>query len=141
MRQSTKQLEGWRVLLVDNDENTIDILESLLHFFGASTSSTINGEEGLQTAIQDQPDFIITDISMPVMDGWQMVEALKANAATKSIPVIALTAHAMSGDREKAFTVGCEGYILKPLQPSKLLDELLAILVQVPHLSSRFGKV
>ncbi len=141
MRNSANKLDGWRVLLVDNDVYSLDILESLMHFFGAVTFSKINGEDGLQSAKQDKPDFIITDISMPILDGWDMIKSLKTDAATRDIPIIALTAHAMAGDQEKAVELGCSGYILKPLQPAKFLDQLLGILSQSPQFSARFGQV
>lgn len=141
MRNSANKLDGWRVLLVDNDVYSLDILESLMHFYGAVTFSKMNGEAGLQSVKQDKPDFIITDISMPILDGWDMIKSLKADAATRDIPIIALTAHAMAGDQEKAFELGCDGYILKPLQPAKFLDQLLGILSQSPQFSARFGQV
>ncbi|MEQ8677035.1 MAG: response regulator [Aggregatilineales bacterium] len=140
MQKTEKQLAGWRVLLVDNDANSLDILETLMHFYGAVIFSKINGEEGLQSARHDKPDFIITDISMPVMDGWEMIKALKDDAETQTIPIIVLSAHAMAGNQEMAKNLGAEAYVLKPFHPSTFLGELLAVLSRLPQFASRFDK-
>ncbi len=96
---------------------------------GYTVSIAVDGESGVAMARAEIPDLILLDMSLPVLDGWETVRYLKAGEATKNIPVIALTAHAMSGDREKAIEAGCDDYDTKPVELSRLLgkiDELFA---------------
>jgi CheY-like chemotaxis protein len=102
---------------------------------GATVYTASNGEEGLEQVRQVPPHFIISDLSMPVMDGWIFIQMLNDNRATAQIPVIALTAHGMAGDRERAMQAGFVNYITKPLDPSKFLEQLLLILEAIPELA------
>jgi CheY-like chemotaxis protein len=89
----------------------------------------VDGQQGVDMAVSANPDLILMDMSLPVIDGWEATRRVKANAATRQIPVIALTAHAMAGDREKAIEVGCEDYDTKPIELSRLLGKIAALLV------------
>jgi CheY-like chemotaxis protein len=84
----------------------------------------VNGAEGVELAAAEKPDLILMDLSLPVMDGWEATRRLKGDEALKSIPIIALTAHAMQGDEEKARAAGCDNYLTKPIDEDKLFDML-----------------
>ena len=87
-----------------------------------------DGQQGVNMALSERPDLILMDLSLPVLDGWEASRRLKANDATRRIPVIALTAHAMAGDREKAIEVGCDDYDTKPVEISRLVGKITALL-------------
>jgi CheY-like chemotaxis protein len=130
-------LKGWIVLVVDDDPDSLNIVEALTTYYGANTHIAINGHQGLELARQLRPTIIITDLSMPVMDGWKMIEKLKNDRTTAEIPIIALTAHAMIGDRERAIAAGCHNYLSKPLMPDTFINDLLALLVEIPQLAGK----
>jgi CheY-like chemotaxis protein len=88
----------------------------------------VDGQQGADMALSERPDLILMDMSLPVIDGWEATRRIKANDATRRIPVIALTSHAMAGDREKAMEVGCEDYDTKPVEISRLLGKIAALL-------------
>lgn len=92
----------------------------------------LNGLDGVTLAREEQPDLIIMDMSLPLLDGWEATRMLKASAVTEAIPVIALTAHAMSGDRERALEAGCDDYDTKPIEMPRLLAKIQAMLQDVP---------
>lgn len=129
------QLNGWVVLIVDDEEDSLDVARRLLKKTGAVVITAENGEEALAKVREQRPKFIISDLSMPVMDGWLLMQALNENRATANIPVIALTAHSMGGDRERAMQAGFVNYITKPLDPQKFLEQLLVILAAIPELN------
>lgn len=126
-------LYGWNVLVVDDDPGSLEVARLLLTFYGAVVTTAVDGEEGLAKAGEVQPRFIVTDLSMPVMDGWEMIKRLKADRVLGEIPIIALTAHAMVGDREKAIAAGCHNYMSKPLTPSTFIQELVKLLIVIPE--------
>lgn len=128
-------LKGWTVLVVDDELDSLMIAEGLLSRAGAEVLVAQNGAEGLALAKRHRPRFIVSDLSMPEMDGWQMHKALKADLATAEIPVIALTAHAMSGDREKAISVGFHNYLTKPLMPYTFVKDVIHLIMDVPELA------
>jgi CheY-like chemotaxis protein len=134
-------LAGWDVVVVDDDPNSLDIAQMLLKHHGARVHTATNGQEGLDILAQVQPRFVLTDISMPVLDGWGMIAALKANARTASIPIIALTAHAMVSDRQRAMAAGCHNYMSKPLTPLTFIGELLSLLVDIPELGLTVSQI
>jgi CheY-like chemotaxis protein len=125
----------WHVLVVEDDPSSMQVASMLLSFYGANVHTAANGEEGCKKAEEVQPKFILSDLSMPVMDGWAMIEKLQTNRALADIPVIALTAHAMVGDREKAIAAGFFNYLTKPLTPATFIVDLLSVLTAVPELN------
>lgn len=134
----TKQvLQECSVLVIDDDPKSLQIMRELIGFYGANIHTAENGLQGLEKARTTSLDFIITDISMPIMDGWEMITTLKMDRTTAEIPIIALTAHAMVGDREKAIAAGCHNYLTKPLRPQTFLDQLLNLLMDIPKLSDK----
>lgn len=114
----------WQILIVDDEPDNLEVVAESLQFFGASVKIANNGEEGLKTLEEYLPSFILLDLSMPVMDGWEMRSRVKANPKTKDIPVIALSAHAMAGDKERAMNAGFDGYMTKPINIPTLLTDL-----------------
>jgi two-component system, cell cycle response regulator DivK len=117
-----------RILLVEDNEMNRDMLSRRLIRSGYEVSLAMDGQQGADMALSEQPDLILMDMSLPVIDGWEATRRIKANHATRRIPVIALTAHAMAGDREKAIEVGCEDYDTKPVEMSRLLGKIVALL-------------
>lgn len=113
-----------KILLVEDNELNRDMLTRRLKRKGFTVLCAENGQEGIEVSQSENPDIILMDLSLPVVDGWTAAERLKANATTKSIPIIALTAHAMKGDREKALKAGCDDYDTKPIDFERLLDKI-----------------
>jgi CheY-like chemotaxis protein len=112
-----------KILIVEDNELNLDLLTQLLED-DYELVTTVNGAAGVEMAQQERPDLILMDMSLPVMDGWEATRRLKADGNVKHIPVIALTAHAMSTDEEKALAAGCDGYLAKPLDEDLLFDKL-----------------
>ena len=121
-------LAGWTILVVEDDFDAKEIIEVLLTLYGGTVITAANGQEGLEMAAEFRPVFIISDLSMPVMNGWEMIRQLKRNVVTKDIPVIALTAAEQVGDREKALSKGFHNYLTKPLAASTFLRDVLKLL-------------
>ena len=117
-----------RILLVEDNEMNHDMLSRRLVRNGYEVFIAVDGQQGADMAVSQRPDLILMDMSLPVIDGWEATRRIKANDATRAIPVIALTAHAMAGDREKAMEVGCEDYDTKPVEISRLLGKIAAFL-------------
>lgn len=116
-----------RVLLVEDHEEIWDFLSRRLSRRGHEVTVATDGQAGVERARVDQPEIILLDMNLPVLDGWSAARLLKAEPATAGIPVIALTAHAMSGDREKALAAGCDDYHPKPIDFSRLLAQIEAL--------------
>jgi two-component system, cell cycle response regulator DivK len=133
-----KVLSGWVVLVVDDEEDSLEVARLLLQKAGAKVLTASDGQAALDCLHESKPHFILSDMSMPEVSGWQLIDQLNRNRATSNIPVIALTAHAMAGDRERAIAAGFMNYITKPLDPDKFLQQLLALLVEIPELHSMF---
>lgn len=117
-----------RILLVEDNEMNRDMLSRRLKRNGYEVVIAIDGQQGVDMAASEAPDLILMDMSLPVIDGWEATRRVKANEATRGIPVIALTAHAMAGDREKAMEAGCEDYDTKPVEITRLLDKITSLL-------------
>ena len=117
-----------RILLVEDNDMNRDMLSRRLIRSGYEVSLAVDGQQGADMALSEQPDLILMDMSLPVIDGWEATRRIRANDATRRIPVIALTAHAMAGDREKAMEVGCEDYDTKPVEMSRLLGKIAVLL-------------
>jgi two-component system, cell cycle response regulator DivK len=117
-----------KILLVEDNEMNRDMLARRLQRRGYGVLIAPDGAEGVAQAQAEVPDLILMDMSLPVLDGWEATRRLKAAPETRSIPVIALTAHAMSGDREKAIEAGCDDYDTKPVEFNRLLSKIEALL-------------
>ena len=117
-----------KILLVEDNEMNRDMLSRRLVRNGFEVSIAIDGQQGVDMATSQLPDLILMDMSLPVIDGWEATRRIKANEATRRIPVIALTAHAMAGDREQAMEVGCDDYDTKPVEITRLLGKIAALL-------------
>jgi CheY-like chemotaxis protein len=117
-----------KILLVEDQEMNRDMLARRLTKRGFEVSIAVDGAEGVEKARSESPDLILMDMSLPVMDGWEATRTLKADEATQAIPVIALTAHAMSTDREKALEAGCDAYETKPVELPRLLEAMEKLL-------------
>ena len=112
------------ILLVEDHEDNRIVYSTILEHFGYRVLLAGDGAEGVRMARESSPDLVLMDVSIPVMDGWQATATLKADPATARIPVIALTAHALPADRERAQEVGCDGYLAKPVEPRRVLEEV-----------------
>ncbi|QXP84604.1 response regulator [Methylococcus sp. Mc7] len=117
-----------KILLVEDNEMNRDMLSRRLLRRGYELVIAVDGAEGVAVAQAELPDVVLMDMSLPVMDGWEATRKLKAEEATRGIPVIALTAHAMSGDRDKAIEAGCDDYDTKPVEFDRLLAKIEALL-------------
>jgi CheY-like chemotaxis protein len=117
-----------KILLVEDNETNRDMLSRRLARRGYEVIIAVDGVEGLALARAEAPHLILMDMSLPVLDGWEATRQLKAGASTRAIPVIALTAHAMAGDREKALEAGCDEYETKPVEFQRLLSKIETIL-------------
>ena len=111
-----------KILIVEDNELNLDILARRLQRRDFEIVSAMDGLEGIEKALAEKPDLILMDMSLPKMSGWEVTSRLKEMKETESIPVIALTAHAMQGDREKALEAGCDGYETKPVDLNSLLE-------------------
>ena len=120
-----------KVLLVEDNEMNRDMLSRRLKRKGYEVLIAVDGAEGVSMGISEKPDLILMDMSLPIMDGWTATGELKANPDTKSIPIIALTAHAMSGDKEKAMAAGCDDYDTKPIELDRLLSKIALFLKSI----------
>jgi CheY-like chemotaxis protein len=112
------------VLLVEDNEDNLVVYRTILEHVGYEVIEARDGEEGVDRARSDRPAVILMDISIPKMDGWEATRRLKNDDATAEIPIIALTAHALEEDREKAMSAGCDGYLAKPVEPRRVVDEV-----------------
>jgi two-component system cell cycle response regulator DivK len=117
-----------RILLVEDNDMNRDMLSRRLVRNGYEVFLAMDGQQGIDMALSERPDLILMDMSLPVIDGWEATRRIKSNDATRQIPVIALTAHAMAGDREKAMEAGCDDYDTKPVEISRLVRKIAALL-------------
>jgi len=125
-------LQGLQILVVDDEPDNLEVVVVLLQMFDADVLIASNGQEALEMARDFQPKFIISDLSMPVMSGWEMIHILKNDPKTKDIPVIALTAHAMTGDKQRVLAAGFHNYLSKPLQPATFIRDFLQLVMNTP---------
>ena len=117
-----------KLLLVEDNEMNRDMLSRRLIKKGFEVVMAVDGKQGLDMATSESPELILLDMSLPVMDGWEVAGHLKSDDNLKNIPVIALTAHAMAGDREKALEAGCDEYDTKPVEFKRLLEKINSML-------------
>jgi two-component system cell cycle response regulator DivK len=113
-----------KILYVEDNEDNVFMLKNRLTRAGHTVVIAIDGAQGVAMALSERPDMILMDLSLPVLDGWQATRQIKAIPETKHIPVIALTANAMAGDREKALAAGCDDYDTKPVELPRLLGKI-----------------
>lgn len=116
-----------KVLYVEDNDDNVYVLKGRLSQKGYTVLVACDGAAGVSTAATDQPDVILMDLSLPVLDGWEATRRIKADEKTRHIPVIALTAHAMVGDKEKALAAGCDDYDTKPVDIDRLIGKIKAL--------------
>lgn len=121
-----------RILLVEDNELNRDMLSRRLLRAGHEVSMAVDGLQAVEQARAERPDVILMDLSLPLLDGWDATRRIKANADTQAIPVIALSAHAMNGDRESALQAGCDDFDTKPVDLPRLLEKIASALGTVP---------
>ena len=121
-----------KILLVEDNEMNRDMLSRRLEKRGYTLAMAVDGGAGVAMAKSEMPDLILMDMSLPVLDGWDATRQVKADAATKHIPVIALTAHAMESDRQKALAAGCDDFDTKPVELNRLLLKIEELLKKFP---------
>jgi two-component system cell cycle response regulator DivK len=119
-----------RILYVEDNDDNVYVVKKRLTRAGFTILVAKDGEQGVAVATAERPDLILMDLSLPVIDGWEATRRLKAASETRHIPVIALTAHAMTGDREKAVEAGCDDFDTKPVDLGRLLGKIYALLPQ-----------
>ncbi len=121
-----------KILLVEDNEMNRDMLSRRLERKGYEVILAVDGAQGTALAVSAVPDLILMDLDLPVIDGWEATRRIKADATTRAIPVIALTAHTMAGDRQKALEAGCDDYDTKPVDLDRLLGKIAALLAKRP---------
>jgi CheY-like chemotaxis protein len=121
-----------RILLVEDNEMNRDMLSRRLQRRGYEVLVAVDGRQGVEMARAERPSLILMDMSLPELDGWDATRQIKADPATQAIPVIALTAHAMSGDRDRALEAGCDDFDTKPVELESLLGKIEALLARPP---------
>ena len=117
-----------KVLLVEDNEMNRDMLSRRLIRRGFQVVFAIDGKQGIELARRELPDIVLMDMSLPIIDGWEATRRLKADDTTRNVPIIGLTAHAMSGDREKAIEAGCDDYDTKPVELDRLIGKIARLL-------------
>ena len=121
-----------KVLVVEDNEANRDMLSRRLQRRGFEVVIAVDGAEGVAMSKAEKPDIVLMDMGLPVMNGWEATRAIKADPATQHMPVIALTAHSMAGDREKAMEAGCDDYDTKPVELPRLLEKMAVLGVSAP---------
>ncbi len=119
------KVTDWIVLIADDEPDSIELITEALEYQGATVRAAANGREALALLEHFKPTLILTDLSMPEMDGWAVLRSVRKNAALAAVPVFALTAHAMAGDVERGLAAGFSGYITKPISPLSLVNDIL----------------
>jgi two-component system cell cycle response regulator DivK len=119
-----------RILLVEDNEMNRDMLSRRLERRGYQVLIAVDGQQGLDMAMAEKPELILLDMSLPLLDGWEVARRLKADETMRAVPIIALTAHAMAGDREKAIEAGCDDYDTKPVELPRLLQKMETLLAK-----------
>jgi len=122
-----------KILLVEDNEMNRDMLSRRLERKGYEVLIAVDGQQGVMIAQTELPDLILMDMSLPVLDGWAATRQLKAATTTQAIPIVALTAHAMSGDQQKCFEAGCDDYDTKPVEFMRLLEKIQTLLSKGAH--------
>src|SRR3974390_3258314 len=118
---------GMKILYVEDNEDNIYMLKSRLTRAGHTVIVATDGAQGVALAVSERPDLVLMDLSLPVLDGWEASRRIKSAPETSAIPIIALTAHAMAGDQEKALAAGCDDFDTKPVEMPRLLGKIRAL--------------
>ena len=129
-------LSTWNILIIDDEVHNAGVLEYVFKFHDARVRSVDSGVEGLRQLQKERPTVVLLDLSMPKMSGWEVLEAIRADATTRGLPVIAITAQVMAGDRERVLEAGFDGYIAKPISVSTIVKTIEEILRSGGHLES-----
>lgn len=124
MLPTVEDIAGCRILIVDDEPDNLSVIERVLSFHGAKVLTATDGASGLRAAREANPMLVLLDLSMPIMDGWDMHRQMRNDPGMKRIPVIAVTAHAMTEDRQRVYAEGFDGYIMKPFNVPFLLREI-----------------
>jgi CheY-like chemotaxis protein len=128
--------DGWgetmKILYVEDNDDNVYMLKNRLSRAGFTVIVATDGAQGVAMATSERPDLVLMDLSLPVVDGWEATRQIKANPATKHIPVVAITANAMTGDKEKAMAAGCDDFDTKPVDMPRLLGKIKALTPQEP---------
>lgn len=117
-------MNGSRILVVEDNQDNMTLISDILISLRYTVLQAVDGEQGIAMAVSERPDLILMDLSLPRVDGWTATRQIKADPALKDIPIIALTAHAMIGDRERALAAGCDDYVSKPINFRELASVL-----------------
>ena len=117
-----------RVLIIDDDDNNFVLIADLLRHSGYETIQAMTGKEGVRLAIEEQPDFVLLDIQLPDIDGYEVLDRIRRSPLAGGLPIIAMTSYAMSGDRERLLPAGCNGYIEKPIDPMRVIRQIQDVL-------------
>jgi len=133
MLSNYAHVKEWKVLIVDDDPDNLIVAEKVLAFYGAKVHTAEDGKEGLKILKEmDDPTFLLLDLSMPEMDGWEMIKEIRKHTKWASLPIIAVTAHALKEDKERVQATGFNGYIAKPFMLNTFMDEIHRCLKQKP---------
>lgn len=132
-------LADWNILVVDDEDDSLEVAQIILNEYGANVFEAHDGAEALEVVAGEHLRFVICDLSMPVLDGWGFIDEVKNNPYTADLPVIALTAHAMVGDRERALAAGFHNYLSKPLTVETFMQDLVKLLVDIPELAEHLN--
>ncbi len=116
------------VLVIEDNDNNMELITFLLTAHGYETLRAQTGRDGVARALDDQPDFVLLDVQLPDIDGFEVVRSIRNQQASRNLPVIAMTSYAMAGDRERLLAAGCQGYIEKPIDPMRVMDQIKEIL-------------
>jgi len=133
-------LQDLKVLVIEDDPDSLEVATRLLKHYGATVYQAFNGQEGLETLQRVTPDFIICDLAMPVLDGWEFISEIKKNRPTSIIPTFALTANAMPHHRHQAIEAGFYNFMTKPLTPASFMKDLIRLLEDMPQFQQRIKK-
>jgi two-component system cell cycle response regulator len=131
---NTGVLAGREVLVIDDDPSVLKMVADVLYFYGATVHTAADGREGVTLAQALAPDFIVTDLTMPYVDGWDMLFELRLHAQTAAIPVVAMTGRRDTGNHERALLAGFDHFVNKPITPSLFIHDLIRILERVPNM-------
>src|SRR5579859_6945951 len=121
-------VSAWKVVFIDDEPDNLGVVQFILQFHNASLRTAVDGMTGLQLLREEMPSFLLLDIQMPNMTGWEVIEVIRNEDILKDLSVIAVTAHAMNGDREKALRAGFDGYITKPISAMTFINDIKSII-------------